>query len=431
MAFPNIPRFTRNSQKARVSTLSSVNTSYEAIIHKEVRKSDSESMSMDMILTDLRNKLASSHALNADLQIEIATLKSDLKEKNNQIMILDGKLNYVLLAKKNTSENSTQTAPVNVTDNCTQAGTNSILEVTIADSFSQTDITEITSVSVDPQQQNLTTIGNSVVEIIGVKDASIPVKNTPCTSKSVRMQKTKEGVLLIRPRINLITDEIGRNLAIEIKNKFSSNYWVTATVKSGDTFGNIMKYAENSSHGFTKSDHVIVLTNSRHAGENTTIYMKRVISKFISGFNHTNLLMATIPYRYDDFSNNDIIHQINQHIEKMLFKYENKLCLYTNKILLKDDFNKRNQIKTIGLSKLAGAVHDYVVKGLCDDRIMKLVTSATDCQVQPVAQLTCKPSTRGTTMVAHQTLRTVPKNKQPIRRNKLLCLLKELLSILN
>lgn len=440
MSYKNVSRITRLSQKTKGTTKStinasvnSVNTSYETIIHDETRNSSPEKLSIDQILADLRNKLASSHSLNAELQAEILSLKNDVKAKNNQIMILDGKLNFVLLSKRTATDSSTQTI-LELSEAGTQVEHNSSLALETNDKNCQTDFG---SMAVNDfhcaNSREHRIVSADTLPVISEECLTlIPEVEVDSSIKKVTSNE-KLDVLLIKPKIHLITDEVGRDLSSLIKNKFPSHYSITATVKSGDTFENITRYVEDSSKAYTKSDRVIVLVNSRHACDNTVRFMKRQVSKLISGLNHTNLLMATIPYRYDDFSHNEFIHQINQHIEDTLFKYNDKLCLYTNKILIKTDFNKRNYLGSSGMHKLVGVIYDYVINGRSDDRSTEnqlKVLHSTFKNVEPVTYQTCKPSISGSTTIVKKSLRTVPKNKRPIRRNKLMCLLKELLSIL-
>lgn len=499
MSFTSVPRFTRSSQKAIGTTVkasrSCVNTSYETIIHKEVRKSDTEPVSMELILADLRNKLASSHALNAELQLEISNLKRDLRDKNKSdvFMTLDGKLDLLLSARcPATIEASTQTALSVVCDASTQVEIDTITDLDRLSNSCQTPIdvqhlgydtdadlhgvsifdvgeivgheindNHISLINVETSPKNVTVRGATLhtnvnqqdlttfdsCEILGdrINDNHISLINDKASPKRA-MLYTDHNVLLVRTKIHLVTDEAGRDLASMIQDKLPAHYTVTATVKSGDTLENITRFVKNSSLSLTKSDHVIVLVNSRHACDNPLKYMKRQMSRLISGLNHTNLLMATIPYRFDNINSNEFIHEINQYIENIVSKYNDKMCLYTNKILSKTDFNKRNLIGSAGLKKLAGVVRDYVnyvVNGRCLDRCAEKVTDSlsTECEVEPErGHLSFKPSSRGTTNSTTQNKKknrttknwpSVPKNQRPIRRNKLLSMLKELLSIIN
>lgn len=85
-AFPTIPRFTR-SQKNVVQE--KLNMSYEHVIHAEGgNPSERKALPMNELITDLKNKLASSHSLNGSLNDEIKALNDKLKSQKTQLLVV-------------------------------------------------------------------------------------------------------------------------------------------------------------------------------------------------------------------------------------------------------------------------------------------------------------------------------------------------------
>lgn len=75
------------------------NLSYECVVHEE-NGSQEHRVSSDDLITDLKNKLASSHSLNNQLTEEIELLRGELKSRETQLLILDGQLNKYIKAKQ-------------------------------------------------------------------------------------------------------------------------------------------------------------------------------------------------------------------------------------------------------------------------------------------------------------------------------------------
>lgn len=147
-----------------------------------------------------------------------------------------------------------------------------------------------------------------------------------------------------------------------------NRYLVSSVVKSGGSLPYMMKDIDLFCKDFTISDHVVIMIGNRHTYENTYRYLKGGIRKLMTNCSNTNVLMVTIPYGFRDFGQNDMIQRINQYMEANLFRCKNKFCVYTNKVLFKDDYDKSSILKKTGRQKFATYIAEYIIGRRSDDR---------------------------------------------------------------
>lgn len=72
----------------------------------------------------------------------------------------------------------------------------------------------------------------------------------------------------ITPRVLIVSDHIGKQMSICLRELLPHNFSVSALIKSHDTHENIIKAVKEQVNSFTKSDHIIVMLSSYHVASN-------------------------------------------------------------------------------------------------------------------------------------------------------------------
>lgn len=160
-----------------------------------------------------------------------------------------------------------------------------------------------------------------------------------------------------RHRTLLLADSHGRELTHILQDHFGSSMQATAMLKPGAGLQNITRDIQKLTQNFTKNDVVILIggTNDELVNFNFT-----VIDHLINSTMHTNVLLASVPYRYDDRNRNYSIYQFNKrlmeriapvdHIHYIDINYNMTRAEYTRhglhfnnkgKILIGEIFNKK------------------------------------------------------------------------------------------
>lgn len=420
MAFPHFPHFTR-SQKRIVND--ALNVSYESVVHVDKGNHDDQSkMSLQELVTDLRNELASSQSLNHQLSDEINSLKEELKLQNTKLLTLDEELNkYVEANQVVLKDEFTQTVEsqliLMVDGDC---------QVDLSTGVSETSLEHVSSlneVCTLPDERNhiselAVVAGDSHIFsesalIVDSANYSSPVSNLnntmiqqigsdsiPNNIKSKKPKRTSAELKVrnVSSRVLLVCDEFGLGMSELLIERLPSEYHASSVVKRGGSFEYVTESIDVMTKDFTMSDHVIILLGSRHVHENTCRYLKSGIRKVLQKCGNTNLYMATIPYRFDDYSQNELIQRLNQRMESSLFTYSKKFCVYTNKILFGEDFNKQSLLKQAGKTKFAAYISEYIIGKRSDDRDLEIENTQ-------AKEIIHQPSTSGSTFEASKEIK--------------------------
>lgn len=109
MSPPSIPRLTR-SQRTLLVKRDAMNLSYECVIRKDTQEIvEATKLTMEELVSDLKNKLAASHSLNSALNDEIGDLKDQIKSQSTELMILNGQVRSFVSVRSRYREFGTQT----------------------------------------------------------------------------------------------------------------------------------------------------------------------------------------------------------------------------------------------------------------------------------------------------------------------------------
>lgn len=319
MSFPLVPRMLRSQKSVKATNL---NVSYDIVVHKDDGKIvEAEKISTDEIIRDLRCKLASSHALNNQYRLELDQSKLENKVQHEKLLNLDGKLNY-LLAKTQMTDFGTQTDHINLCNNNSQTYDIEILTShPKLDNSCQTEKVEAVEAALLVKSQPLevtrecsTQVCSSVVidNVVNQKRKYLPLAkskkmvkkvNSSVSGISRKVSKNRKSsltisVAMVKPKVQFITDEIGRDMGSAIKNSLPDNYEVASTVCSNATLAHVAEKVDKLSQNVNRYDHVILLLGSRHVIGNSGQYVKRKYNYLISKCNETNLLDLYLRWKY-------------------------------------------------------------------------------------------------------------------------------------
>lgn len=446
-----------------------LNISYECVTrHEEGVSNDTNKFSTDELVLDLKNKLAASHSLNNELNEEIINLKDQIKSQRTELFILNGQVKLLINARpvtviqKDSSTQTTGVTPELVQGDAMHTGTQT------SDDHGQLVCSELRAdleLSCEDSERQVCLANESVSDIVThnqvVNDLIPVIKETEgddisgncsvvvgelniCNEEIIDLQScVRSDRIEVRKntvfsqssassRVLLVSDETGCGMSECLRQSLPSHYSVSSLVKSGGNFAYIMKDINHLARNLTMSDHVVLMMGSRHATENTYRYLKGGIRKLMSNCSNTNVLVTTIPYGYSDYGQNDMIYRINQYIEENLFRCKNKFCVYTNKILFKEDYNNSGFIlKQSGKQKFATFLVEYILGKRTDDRHSEALPQLID------ADECFLPASSGSTSIPIATKDTGKniisvdsKNKESTKKGKLKKLLKKLISLL-
>lgn len=142
-----------------------------------------------------------------------------------------------------------------------------------------------------------------------------------------------------KPKWTIISDSQGRDLAIYLKNIIGNSHDICGHVQAGGYIENISGSASNYSNfkDYTKSDAFVLIAGSNNVsdaslnGAHISVHRYRIFLKqLVQTYAHTNLVISTIPYRYDLPSSsweNRIIHELNHEVRLTVNSFSNLFLL--------------------------------------------------------------------------------------------------------
>lgn len=149
-------------------------------------------------------------------------------------------------------------------------------------------------------------------------------------------QNIKKSKLL--PKLSLSCDSQSRGLALEL-GLISDNYALFNYTHPGAPFEAVMSSISNSGNlqAYTKNDYIVVIGGSNNIHSNIAAGNPYFLSQWSSYlekqlvlFSHTNLILATVPYRYDlrqESDENKIIQEMNYITRNLAYKYNHVFLL--------------------------------------------------------------------------------------------------------
>jgi len=146
------------------------------------------------------------------------------------------------------------------------------------------------------------------------------------TKKCKERNKTK-------PKITIMADSQGKDLYLPLDNLLGDHYHIYSHFQPGAPIETILESAtaHNEIKEYTKEDYLIVIGGCNNIANNifnqqtlsTTKFLKHLQDQ-MEVFSHTNVILATIPYRYDlqqGSWENQVIKDVNNGIRRLVNIY--------------------------------------------------------------------------------------------------------------
>jgi hypothetical protein len=133
--------------------------------------------------------------------------------------------------------------------------------------------------------------------------------------------KTRNKKEVVKKKIILIGDSHIKGYASQLASHFDKKFVVMGIVMPGVRLQNIVKLWEQEVSSLTKDDIVILWGGSNDVAKNETTKGLNHLKKFTNMNRNTNILLITVPYRYDltEFSCvNKEIKVFNRKMQKLL-----------------------------------------------------------------------------------------------------------------
>lgn len=216
-------------------------------------------------------------------------------EVNNRFSLLDSDFPEINTERRNsmskTTKNRTPATKINQTS---YEGTKS--------GRSREDRTTTTSIS------HHNKVGNNPVSYTRSRRKIQPV--------AAKMNKTSCNKVLI------LADSHGRNMSGMLENELQESYNVSSVIYPNACLNQVVNDINNLTRTFTKKDFVIVIGGTNDLERNVSSSFDKCLKYVISCTSNTNLILTTIPPRYDKYIQENLRTKLNnifttctQHIE--------------------------------------------------------------------------------------------------------------------
>lgn len=161
-------------------------------------------------------------------------------------------------------------------------------------------------------------------------------------------------------KVLLLSDSHGRGLSDKIKNTLGNNVVVEALVKPNAKLSQIVLDLKQLTKFYNKNDYVIILGATNNF-PNEDLYLPNTFEHIIKQCLNTNLIMCTIPYRYDQPELNNDIFYYNEILYDMVDEFENCSLFDINFYADKSDFTRSGlhlnyRTKTLISTKLSNKI---------------------------------------------------------------------------
>ncbi|KAF5292372.1 hypothetical protein FQA39_LY03406 [Lamprigera yunnana] len=196
---------------------------------------------------------------------------------------------------------------------------------------------------------------------------------SPTSVSSIYVSQKKSSAQKTTPRILILADSRGRNLANKFRDRLFPNYSVLCIFKPNATFEQTTCDLLGLTLDFNKGDHVIIM-----AGTNDALVKNYIsdnsIEKTVAGLSHTNCLFVAVPYVY--------------HCN---YRYFNNLAYKTNYQFQFIANNYSESVKFVDVNRFLGSRHKTLNGLHLNDKVMKEEKEATQVTI-PLSHLIEKVS---------------------------------------
>jgi hypothetical protein len=185
-----------------------------------------------------------------------------------------------------------------------------------------------------------------------------PIKNNAQGNKCI-MTNNKNGKS--KKRLAILADSQGKDIGVYFK-ELEEEFDVFVYSKPGAKIKHVVHDGSSLIKDFTNEDYVILLagTNDAHYNEPALITVPQGINSLLSLKSNTNVLINSIPFRYDNPSLNNDIYYSNNGIMRMIDGYKGQLNLKyadVNAVLTRRNHFTRHGLHYSKLGKRLLAAH--------------------------------------------------------------------------
>lgn len=153
--------------------------------------------------------------------------------------------------------------------------------------------------------------------------------NPDCEKLKKTLINENKNNKLRMPKLLVLCDSHGRGLSSILKDLIGDRFHVEVFFKPNATVKQIVEDIQNLTKYFTTDDHVVIIGGTNDVNSNNII---RCVTKIANLCFKTNVIISTIPYRYDTphWNVNQNIYMINKRIYKSISnfrRYNSNICV--------------------------------------------------------------------------------------------------------
>lgn len=121
-------------------------------------------------------------------------------------------------------------------------------------------------------------------------------------------------------KVLIMADSYGKNLAMYLNSKTSRDkYDIFSICRPSARLENVLCELEEFAKEFTMNDTVVIIGGSNNVSEHSeSILTENIVSRIVGLSRKTNVILATLPSRFDRSEFNDIIHLCNVNLIESL-----------------------------------------------------------------------------------------------------------------
>lgn len=329
---------TADKEKSELSAVGSnkievgVNTTYELDLNNQLEALTDRCISLEKSLLEEKNK-----TLDVSLSQGCEKGPLQLSHENYHIQILKDELN------KFKKENESLLTAIEILNKDFNKLSNELKELKSLDRKCLSCFPALPNVSVGSLPINPSTIRDQPRNNLGNTEAPFrrtSNHNLPLLPTSQRTVGKNSSLKILENKLALISDSHGRDMVSYLDNHLANKFSSFGFIMSNACVENIISVSEADMEikGFTKSDFLIWIVGTNDIPSDLTKQKSQNIQKNflwkierkVKLFSHTNLILSSIPFRYDlhpDSYENQIIWDINDQLKSLTIKYSHLLYL--------------------------------------------------------------------------------------------------------
>lgn len=165
---------------------------------------------------------------------------------------------------------------------------------------------------------------------------------------------------IAKQKITLLSDSHGRGLRHMLQARLGEKCEVLSVVKPNATLENVVCGLDQEISGLNSNDHLIVLGGTNNVHDQTDYDVKPFVKELAHKTQNTNVILCTVPLRYDKPHLNKKIRKINIDLIIESLKYEHIKIISLSNILAQHYTTKGLHLNYSGKKRLSRLVVDKI-----------------------------------------------------------------------